>query len=707
MGIVKILNKEIIDEIIRLYSTGECCSKEIIGKKFGTSKRVVSRILEENNVETIRTGTRNKIIPVNDGDKYTPTDEYTFIAKHKTTGKVFNDYNNSSGALISYLKETFPDIEIPTKFIRTSYYKKTGNYWYEQFFDIIKKPIINHKKKGELSQDDINKIIKLYISKEIPSTHKLGEMFKVGHKKISKILNEHDIDINKKGGLNVYNDCTFTKYDDLDDDHLYRAIHKKTGVVFDDYLNISGVLTRYIQDNNPDIEIPTLLSQRKRYFIETGNYWYEEFFDVVKFNKNELKIKKCPYCKCDIDMSASDIKYKNHILKFHNIDVIKHVNDYPKDKNTFKQQIKVINFQNNPDNWVTCKICGKKFGKINQQHLNLHNIKLFDYKIKYDSNNMSANYLKDITTRMVKLNQKGIMRSFISKPEKEIRDFLTSIGIKFETNRLMLIGKEIDILCHDEKIGIEFDGLKWHSEFFGHKDSKYHINKTIACNKQGYGLIHIFEDEWFNHRDLVEKKLKHIFNKDSDLIKIGARKTIIREIYNNEEKLFLNKYHIQGVGQSTISLGAFYNDELVGVMTFKKLSNDSYDYDLTRFATNYNYVYQGLASKMLSYFIKNNKVDSIISFADRRWTLDMHDNLYTKLGFKLDSILSPDYRYYNERVDKYKRFHKFGFRKQTLNKKYGLDLNLTETEMIKILGYDRIWDCGLFRYKLDIKKGDI
>ena len=53
MGVVKILSKEIIDEIIRLYSTGECCSKEIIGKKFGTSKRVVSRILEENNFDNI------------------------------------------------------------------------------------------------------------------------------------------------------------------------------------------------------------------------------------------------------------------------------------------------------------------------------------------------------------------------------------------------------------------------------------------------------------------------------------------------------------------------------------------------------------------------------------------------------------------------------------------------------------------------------
>ena len=57
------------------------------------------------------------------------------------------------------------------------------------------------------------------------------------------------------------------------------------------------------------------------------------------------------------------------------------------------------------------------------------------------------------------------------------------------------------------------------------------------------------------------------------------------------------------------------------------------------------------------------------SFADRRWTLDKDNNLYTKLGFVLTEELKPNYRYYNPKVDKYKRFHKFGFRKQTLNKK--------------------------------------
>ena len=42
--------------------------------------------------------------------------------------------------------------------------------------------------------------------------------------------------------------------------------------------------------------------------------------------------------------------------------------------------------------------------------------------------------------------------------------------------------------------------------------------------------------------------------------------------------------------------------------------------------------------------------------------------------------------------------HKFNFRKKTLSKKYGFPLLMTETEMAKELGYDRIWDCGLIKY---------
>ena len=70
-----------------------------------------------------------------------------------------------------------------------------------------------------------------------------------------------------------------------------------------------------------------------------------------------------------------------------------------------------------------------------------------------------------------------------------------------------------------------------------------------------------------------------------------------------------------------------------------------------------------------------------------------------QLGFKFDDFIKPNYTYYNSNVDRFKRFHKFNFRKAKLLKKYpNLDPRMTETEMAKELGYDRIWDCGLIKY---------
>ena len=52
--------------------------------------------------------------------------------------------------------------------------------------------------KTNLTEKDISKIISMY-QVEMKSTHKLGEYFKVGHKKISQILKNKGILINKKG----------------------------------------------------------------------------------------------------------------------------------------------------------------------------------------------------------------------------------------------------------------------------------------------------------------------------------------------------------------------------------------------------------------------------------------------------------------------------------------------------------------------------
>ena len=280
------------------------------------------------------------------------------------------------------------------------------------------------------------------------------------------------------------------------------------------------------------------------------------------------------------------------------------------------------------------------------------------------------------------------------KPEDEIISLFTEIEHQ-QHNREILNGMEIDIFIPPLKLGIEYNGLRWHSEEFG-KDHRYHLDKLNKCNEQGIKLIQIFEDEWINHREICESKLKQICGLNRNP-KIYGRKCEIREITNKDIVYeFLDKNHIQGRTGFTIALGAYCQNNLVGVMTFKK-EKEGY-WDLNRFATDINHQCVGIGGKLFKYFTRNYPFIEIKSFADRRWTTDPTNNLYTKLGFEFDSYVPPTYWYHNPKINPYIRFHKFGFRKQHLHKQYGLSLTMTEREMTTALGYTRIWDCGLIKY---------
>lgn len=279
-----------------------------------------------------------------------------------------------------------------------------------------------------------------------------------------------------------------------------------------------------------------------------------------------------------------------------------------------------------------------------------------------------------------------------SKAEREICEYVKSIVGEdnvISNDRIILKGKEIDIYVPSLKIGIEYNGLYWHT-----KDKKYHIEKTEGCKKLGIKLIQIFEDEYVNNKDIVLSKIAHILGKCENLDKIMARKCEIREVTTEIAKEFLDKNYIQGFGSGTIYLGAYYNDILMGVMAFKKEKDI---WELTRFASNNQYVCQGIGGKLFRYFVTHYNPIEIKSFADRRWAVDEENNLYIKLGFKFDGYVEPDYRYYNPE-DGCKRQHKFGFKKNKLSKKYGLPLTMTESEMTEKLGYIKVYDAGLIRY---------
>jgi hypothetical protein len=286
-----------------------------------------------------------------------------------------------------------------------------------------------------------------------------------------------------------------------------------------------------------------------------------------------------------------------------------------------------------------------------------------------------------------------------SNEELKLLEFIKSIysGEIIENAKNIIPNSEIDIFLPQLKIGIEYNGLYWHSEKAG-RGKYYHLNKTLGAKKQNIRLIHIFSDELNNNENIVKNKLKSIIGLNTD--KIYARKCVVKEVTNIKEKNdFLNKNHIQGKDKSKIKLGLYYNDELVSIMTFchPRIAlggkPTTKKWELSRYATSIQVV--GGASKLLKHFINYYNPQEIYSYSDNRWS-DWDNNMYIKLGFKFVNRTSPGY-YYTKNFTE--RIHRFNFRKSKLKQK-GINIEgKTEHEIMDSLKYYKVWDCGVAKFE--------
>ena len=282
-----------------------------------------------------------------------------------------------------------------------------------------------------------------------------------------------------------------------------------------------------------------------------------------------------------------------------------------------------------------------------------------------------------------------------SKCEDEIYNFLANLlgeDAVIQRDRIILAPKEIDIYIPSLKIGIEYDGLYWHSEMA--KDMNYHLQKTEECEKKGIRLIHIFEDEWREKKDIVKSILCNIIGKTEQ--KIYARKCVIKEVSAPDSSAFLDGNHLQGRCPCAVKLGLYYNDELVSLMCFGKsrhfIGNGKTEWELLRFCNKINFNIVGAASKLLKHFIEKYDPHEIVSYADRRISVG---NLYERLEFTLHNKSRPNYFYIIDNERKYR----FNFRKSILVKKYECPEYMSEHEFCLSKKWYRIYDCGCLCYK--------
>jgi hypothetical protein len=273
-----------------------------------------------------------------------------------------------------------------------------------------------------------------------------------------------------------------------------------------------------------------------------------------------------------------------------------------------------------------------------------------------------------------------------SSSHKEVEEWLESFGIRFETNnRTVCKPMEIDIFIPDMKIGMEFNGLYWHSEI--HKDSiHYHRNKSDMAKSNGIDLIHIWEDDWKFKNKIVKSVLKNRLNLIKD--RIFARKCEIKTVETRTKIDFLNRNHIQGNCSTQINLGMYCQDRLVSLMCFNKKKDG---YELSRFCNLIDLNVVGSGSKLFSHFLKNWECSQITSFSD---ISIFNGGVYEKLGFEKIHSTNPNYWWVIDGIRK----HKSNFRKEKLSKK-GFDITKTESQIMSERGFYRVWGCGLIKWE--------
>lgn len=271
-----------------------------------------------------------------------------------------------------------------------------------------------------------------------------------------------------------------------------------------------------------------------------------------------------------------------------------------------------------------------------------------------------------------------------SSIEKEINDFIQSFNIETESNRRDLLAgkKEIDIFIPSKNLGIEVDGVYFHS---GEKMDGFY--KANIAQENNISLLCFWDIEWKHKQDIVKSIIKSKLGLNTN--NIDARKCKIKEISSEEFKNFLDDNHIQGRVNAKYKVGLFFNSELISVIGFGQ-SRYSKEIELLRFASKLNSNVRGGFSRLFKYCVNQYQFESVMTFADRRIS---SGNIYLLNGFEQVSISKPGYWYFKNNKDRV--FNRMTFQKHKLNKLLdSYDETKTEKENMIANGYNYIYDYG-------------
>jgi hypothetical protein len=436
-------------------------------------------------------------------------------------------------------------------------------------------------------------------------------------------------------------------------------------------------------------------------------------WEIIDNPVDDFEYWDCPHCdwkgktKNGLDGGGWVAK---HLDKVHQISKVYHAKQFPNDNGLWPHRLnrdkKKAHINSDEQNHIKCLECGEFFAKISNTHLlNKHGMTMDEYKTKHPSAKVNSQELTN-RTREIYFSDSGLSNvSPESNGERDIKLFIQSLGfntIKFKTGFA-----EIDIFIPELRIGFEYHGLFYHSQFRGEHRKHRHSDNLNYAEGLGIHLIQIFEDEWLQKQEIVKSRIRNILKIEST--KIYARKCEIRFLTSIESESFLTQNHLQGYKYAQHSIGLIYNNEVVQCMTFTDINGrtnglkiyDNRIFENVRSCTKMNHSVIGGFERLMKYFETNINPIQVISFADRRWSSLLKEPFYIRLGFKFDKTTDNCFWVMKNYS---KRQHRSNFTKpkmRQMNPELFANVTndeLTQEKMLKELGFDIIWDCGNLKF---------
>lgn len=251
----------------------------------------------------------------------------------------------------------------------------------------------------------------------------------------------------------------------------------------------------------------------------------------------------------------------------------------------------------------------------------------------------------------------GLVDGTISTPEKEVLNFIEELLPEEEviSNIQSLFGgtrSEIDIYIPSKKFCIEFNGLYFHSSKCPSWEYGKELKKYENCNKQGLTYFMIFEDEWnnFEKRDIIKSMIKHRLGLSSAKSIRASSLNLVKLKKNNLFKDFFDRNHLDFHAPASYSYALVDEfGKIYSAMSFRVMKDGNWE--IARFASDYDYKVHGAASKLLSKF-----KGKLVTFSDNRIS---SGNVYKRLGFtEIIRKSQPNY-YYTDLSVRIKRNHCF------------------------------------------------